>query len=445
MKSLADRLDELSPEKRALVEERMRGARTLPGDSIPHRVAGAPAPLSFAQELVYRIQRSAPESFAYNIPRALRIRGALDAGRLQAALDALVARHAVLRTTFSERDGQAQQTIGLQSHITLRTASLQTLPREQRERELARTLRAESEAPFDLAADLMLRALLVRLEEDEHVLMLVAHHIAWDLASHDIALTDIADAYERCAAAGGNGKSHAGGEPLQYADFAAWQRETVRDSRLADMTAYWRNELAGVPAILNLPTDRPRALVPSDAGIRTGATLPLGTVTALSDLGARLGATPFVTFAAAFATLLHRYADADDVVLGCAVAGRVRPELEPLVGYFSNMLPLRARFGGEPSFAQVLRAFRETFLEATQRAELPYERLATDALPHGTRAAASLFGAAFDLRHAARALPTLGDALLEPLAVERCVAKFDLSLTVTLGARRRSARSQRAR
>jgi len=430
VKSLSARLDELPPEKRALVEARMEQARAARPGEIARRDENVPAPLSFAQELAYRIERAAGGMSPYRIPRALCISGPLDVERLHAALDALVERHHVLRTTFGERDGEPVQDVGAVRSLDVGVVSLESTPREERDHELTRMLRAAIDEPFDLARDPMLRATLVRLRDDEHVLLLVAHHIAWDLGSHDIALAEIAQHY---TASTHNGSVARAPLPLQYADFSAWERRSLQGERLTELLGYWRAELAGVPEVLALPTDAPRQSIPGDAGLRRKATLPARVVEPLLALAAQSGTTPFVTFAAAFATLLYRYAGDEDVVLGCAVAGRTRPELEPLIGYFSNMLPLRARFADDPTFADVLATVRGAFLRALEHAEIPYEKLAFELLPERAPGALSpLFGAAFDLRHAGRELPAFGAATVKSMPVERCVAKFDLSLTVVL-------------
>ncbi|MBC5798693.1 MAG: amino acid adenylation domain-containing protein [Candidatus Eremiobacteraeota bacterium] len=427
---MSTRLEELAPAKRALVEARMQQARAARADAIVRRDAAGPAPLSFAQELVYRIERAAGGSSPYRIPRALRIAGPLDVERLRGALNALLERHHVLRTTYAERDGEPVANVEPARSLELRAVSLEATPPQERERALARVLDAAADEPFDLARDVMLRATLVRLRDDEHVLLLIAHHIAWDLGSQGIALAEIAQHYAARAAGAAPLQAPL---PVQYADFAAWERRRLHGERLAELLAYWRSELAGVPELLAVPTDAPRSSVPSDAGVRREASLPADIVEPLVALGARCGTTPFVTFAAAFSTLLYRYSGDEDVVLGCAVAGRTRPELEPLIGYFSNMLPLRARFSDDPPFADLLRSFRGTFLRATEHAEIPYEKLALELQPQRREAAfGPLFGAAFDLRHADGTPVALGAATLHPVRVERCVAKFDLNLTVVL-------------
>jgi len=430
VKSVSARLGELPPEKRALVEARLQQARDARPSEIARRDENVPAPLSFAQELAYRIERAAGGTSPYRVPRALCISGPLDVERLHAALDALVERHHVLRTTFGERDGEPVQNVGPARSLDVRVVSLESTPREERDHELTRVLRAAIDEPFDLARDPMLRATLVRVRDDEHVLLLVAHHIAWDLGSHDIALAEIAQHY---TASAHNGSVARAPLPLQYADFSAWERRSLQGERLTELLGYWRAELAGVPEVLALPTDAPRQAIPGDAGLRRKATLPARVVEPLLALAAQSGTTPFVTFAAAFATLLYRYAGDEDVVLGCAVAGRTRSELEPLIGYFSNMLPLRARFADDPTFADVLATVRGGFLRALEHAEIPYEKLAFELLPARASAAVSpLFGAAFDLRHAGGELSAFGAATVKPMPIERCVAKFDLSLTVVL-------------
>ena len=279
--ALSKRLAELSPAKRALVEQRMRALRgPTAGAGIPRRPEGEPAPLAFAQELLWQLEQVAPGTSTYNVPRAMRVRGALDMARLQQALDAVVERHAILRTAFEEHAGVARQVVRPAQTVALAITDLQGMDAADREAKCESILRVEASRPFDLARDALLRATLVRLAPNEHALLLVSHHIASDGASGGILMQDLAALYRD------------GGSPLaplsvRYSDFASWQRAQLNDARMAQLLGYWRTRLAGAPVQLELPTDRPRPAVPSFDGGRRSIELSRAIADACATLRAR--------------------------------------------------------------------------------------------------------------------------------------------------------------
>ncbi|MDB4892680.1 MAG: amino acid adenylation domain protein, partial [Gemmatimonadetes bacterium] len=402
--TLLRQLDGLSPAKRAFVEQRLREARARAASSaIPRGEEGEPVPLSFAQELLWRLEQAAPGTSAYNVPRAMQVRGELDVSLLQTALDKLVERHAILRTSFIADGDEPVQIVR-----PPRAVSLTQLDAENAE-EAHRIIREQATAPFDLAKDSLLRATLVRVAPEDHVLLLLSHHIASDGSSGGIMLRDL-DALYR----GDDGTL----APLaiQYSDFASWQRSQLNDARVEELLGYWRTTLASAPARLELPTDRPRPLAPAFAGARRTTLLPRHVADAVHQTAREHATTPFVVLLAAFEVLLHRYSRQDDIVVGTVVTGRGQPELEGLIGYFSNTLPVRVTFENAPTFSDIIARVRDATLGANEHADLPYERIA--------------FGidVMFAMIDEGAALGELGDAVVVPIALDRGVAKFDLTI-----------------
>ncbi|MGY0234389.1 amino acid adenylation domain-containing protein [Longispora urticae] len=352
----------LSAAKRALLERRLHGARTAVADGIPRRAPGNP-PLSYAQERVWFMEQLAPGTVAYTIPVVRRLGGPLDADALGRALDALVARHEVLRTRYpATEDGVPVAHVEPVVRVELRRAVGDAD---------ARVL-AETEEPFDLAEGPVLRALLVELGPEEHVLVLTVHHIACDGWSVDVLTGELFADYAAFAA----GDPSPVAEPaVQYGDFAAWQRGRTAD-RAGDMD-YWRAQLTGLEP-LALPTDRARPAEQTYVGAAHGFTVDAALTEGVRDLGRAHGATLYMTLLAAWGALLGRYSGSTDFAVGTPVAGRSHREVEPLVGMFVNTLAVRCDLGGEPTFADLLGRARETALDAYAHQELPFEQLVTE-------------------------------------------------------------------
>jgi amino acid adenylation domain-containing protein len=333
-------------------------------------------PLSSAQERLWFLDRLQPGSAFYNLPIALRLDGALDVPALERAMGGVVARHEALRTTFAERDGVPVQVIAPFRGFVLPVEDLSALDADAREAEAARRATEDAARPFDLAAGPLFRASLLRLAEDAHVLLLNFHHIVGDGWSTDIFFRELSALY-----AEGDGGTALPGLPLQYADFAAWERARLRGDALDRQLAYWTERLAGAPALLELPSDHRRPSVQSHRGGREQMQLDGALVDGLAALGREEGATLFMVLLAAFQTLLHRYAGTDDVVVGSPIAGRTRPEVEGLIGLFVNTLALRTDLSGDPRFREVLRRARTVTLGAYEHADVPFERLVEELRP----------------------------------------------------------------
>ncbi|MEW5928183.1 MAG: non-ribosomal peptide synthase/polyketide synthase, partial [Gemmatimonadota bacterium] len=405
--------------------------------------AGAPAlapvprggalPASFAQRRLWLVDRLEPGSPAYNLPFALRMRGPLDPAALRAGLDALAGRHETLRTTLEERDGEPVQVVHPASRVALPVVELGRLAPGAREREAERHAGALAARPFDLAAGPLFRALLVRLGADDHVLCFSMHHVVTDGWSMGVLAREVPALY----AAYARGEEPALPElPVQYADYAAWQRGWLSGEVLEEQVGWWKERLAGAPPLLEVPTDRPRA-AGRGAGAGTHAfTLPPAASRGLRALSRREGATLFMTVLAGWQALLARWAGQDDVVVGTPVAGRTRAELEGLVGFFVNMLPLRADLSGDPTVAELLHRVREAALGAYDHQDLPFERLVTELDAERSLAHAPVFQAVFSLERAGGAgdeRPSLGEVRLEPFGAAEAAAKYDLQLAAADG------------
>jgi amino acid adenylation domain-containing protein len=362
-----------------LLARRLRRARSADTTAtIPRRPEGSAPPLSFAQERLWFMDRFVPDSTAYTVPQAVRLRGPLDTGRLAEALARVVARHESLRMSFpADEDGRPQVVVTTDGDVRLLLREIPAGTADgEREALLARWIDEEVSRPFDLAGGPVLRAVLLRAAADEHVLVLVHHHIVSDGWSSELFLRELLDAY-----ATGPGAPPATEPAVRYGDFAAWQRDRYRgEVRRTDLD-HWKARLAGVPP-LDLPLDRPRPAEPTFRGAGQGIALDAELSRAVLELGAVHGATPYMTLLAAYQALLARWSGQDDFAVGSTVAGRIVPELEPLVGLFANVLALRADLTDDPDFVTLLGRVRDGFLTDLAHQEMPFEQVVGElALP----------------------------------------------------------------
>ncbi len=385
-------------------------------------------PLSFAQQRLWFLDRLVPSS-VYNVPLALRLRGSLDVGALELALGAVVARHEVLRTTFAAPGGKAEQVIWPVGDVPVVVWDVSGLAPGEAELEARRLVVEEASRPFDLERGPLVRAGLVRVGGEDHVFVLTLHHIVTDGWSLSVLLRELSAGYDAFS----RGES-APFEALaiQYADFAVWQREWLTGDVLETQLGFWRDHLGGVPA-LELPTDRPRPPVRGDAGASFSFSLDAELSDGVRDLGQRYGATLFMTLLAAFQVLLHRYSGQDDFVVGTPIAGRNRAEIEPLIGFFVNTLPLRADCAGDPSFGELLGRVRETALGAYAHQDLPFEKLVEELRLPRDLSHTPLFQTMFVLQNNSREAFSLGSLDVEQFGVSRTTAKFDLTLAMAEG------------
>jgi hypothetical protein len=365
----ARRLDALTPERRALLREALR--RRARSDAVPRRTGSGPAPLSFSQQRIWFLEQWDPGAPTHHGARAVRLVGDLDRHALERALAAIVERHESLRTVFFLEGREPRQRALEEWTLPLSVVDLRTVPVEDRESRLETLLREESRRPFDLRSDVMLRPTLITLGADEHVLLLVLHHIASDAASDRVLNRELAELYGAFV----DGREPELPElPIQYADYAVWQRERLQGGRLDELVAYWRLALLDAPPRLRLPTDRARPAVQRHRGVHRYVSYE-GLGAAVATLAREEGVTVFMTLLAAFDVLLYRFTGQDDVVVGSPVAGRNHTEIEPLIGFFTNTLVLRNRLRGNPTFREVLARVRESTTGAIAHQELPFEKI----------------------------------------------------------------------
>ena len=411
-----------------VVRERLRA---VDGAAPPPPIVPAPRagdlPLSFAQERLWFLDQLQPGSAAYNVPAAARLLGALDAAALAAAAREVVRRHESLRTTFVARGGEPAQVIAPELPLAVPLVDLGALPEGAREPESRRLLSAEAQRPFDLQAGPLVRVSLVRLGEREHVALVVFHHIVSDGWSMGIFLGELAELY---AAFSRGEPSPLPPLPVQYTDFALWQRRWLAGEVLAEELGSWRERLAGAPRALELPTDRPRPALPAFRGRRLAVAVPPELTEALVRLGRRVGVTPFMTLLALFQALLGRLAGSGEVPVGTPIAGRNRREIEGLIGFFVNTLVLSTDLSGGPDVRELLGRAREVSLHGYTHQDLPFERLVEELQPERDLSRNPLFQVMFALQNTPFTAFDLPALRLEPLEAESGTAKFDLTLSL---------------
>ncbi|WP_166212928.1 non-ribosomal peptide synthetase, partial [Cognatiluteimonas telluris] len=390
-------------------------------------------PLSWAQQRLWFLDRlDSAAGDAYQIPTALRLRGRLDQASLQAALDRIVARHEILRTRLvgDEATGTAHQMIGgVETGFALAFEDCSSWSDECRDALVHDRALAETQAPFDLAVGPLVRGRLLRIRADEHVLLLTMHHTVSDGWSMGVLVREVVALYGAFVRGEDDPLPSL---PIQYADYAVWQRNWLQGEVLERQLAFWRDHLDGAPALLDLPIDRPRPALPSYRGASVGIALPLDLATGVKALGQRHGTTTFMTLLASWAVLLSRLSGQADVVVGTPVANRQRTELESLIGFFVNTLALRVRLGTDPSVAELLAQVRESTLEAYAHQDLPFEQVVEALRPVRSLGHSPLFQVMLSLNNVpgadALALPEIA---IEPLPLPGEKAHFDLSLSCT--------------
>jgi amino acid adenylation domain-containing protein len=412
--------------------EALAGAEPREGELPLERVArSGRLPLSFAQQRIWFLDQLQPGLAAYNIPVALRLRGPLDRGALARSLGAVVRRHEILRTNFPAPQGEPSQVIGSPpgtGALELPEIDLGAMSRCQGGAgpEAMRRLERESWRPFDLARDQLIRPLLIRLAAQEHIFLLVIHHIASDAWSLAVLLNELSALYGRAA----DLPSPLAELPIQYADFAGWQRAWLVGEALDRQLAYWKPLLAGA-AVLDLPLDRPRPAVQSYRGGVLPFTVPPDLWARLRSLSRSEGITPFMALLAAFQIVLHRWSGQDDVTVGFPIAGRTRAETESLIGCFVNMLALRSRLLAGMTLQDLLEGVRRDALGAYAHQDLPFEKLVEELQPERQMNHSPVFQALITLDNVPRQSFSLGEARAETVSIPGGRAKLDLTLALS--------------
>ncbi|MGB7951165.1 MAG: amino acid adenylation domain-containing protein [Candidatus Binatia bacterium] len=426
-------LADLSPEQQALLMLRLRKnalKRAKPEASTPPTkpvLRDQKFPLSFAQQRLWFLDRYEPGKPFYNISQGLRLSGRLDIEALERSLNEIIRRHEVLRTTFSMEEDEPVQRIAQPVNRSLARIDLRDRAVSEREDEARRIASEEARRPFDLGRGPLFRATLVRLGEDDHVLVLTVHHIVADGWSMAVLNGELAVLYEAFRHSEPSPLSEL---PIQYADYAVWQREWLQGEVLDGQVSYWKKQLEGAPAVLDLPTDRPRPAVQSYRGARSSFELSKELTEQLKALSRKENATLFMTLLAAFQALLYRYTGQQDIVVGSPIANRSRVEIEGLIGFFVNTLVLRTDLSGNPSFRELLRRVRKTALEAYDHQDLPFEKLVEELNPERSLSHSPLFQVMFVLQNVPVGPGSNSDLVIHPERLENDTTKFDLSVSL---------------
>jgi amino acid adenylation domain-containing protein len=385
-------------------------------------------PLSYAQQRLWLIDKLEQGSVFYNSPTAMRLEGELRAEALERALGEITRRHESLRTRFVEVDGEPMQLIDEAAPLPLPFIDLSRLPEDAREPEARRLAAEEARTPFCLSTGPLLRATLLRLRADEHVVLLTMHHIVSDGWSAGVLIREIVALYEAFS------RGEASPLPelsIQYVDYAVWQRQWMQGEVLEKQLRYWREQLSGSLPMLVLPTDRPRPAVQSFHGARHSQTLPRSLSDGIESLSRMNGCTPFMTLLAAFQTLLHRYTRQEDILVGTAIANRNRAESEALIGFFVNQLVMRMDFSDDPSFTKLLQRERETALGAYAHQDVPFEKLVEELQPERSLGRAPLVQVVFGMQNAHREVLETPGLRFSTVETQSELTKFDLALTFT--------------
>ena len=413
--------------------ERIQVLRTrASGEAPPPPLHAAPhegeLPLSFAQQRLWFLYRMEPDSPVYNMPAVLRLTGALDAELVRRCMEALRERHESLRTTFRMSGQTPLQVVTLTGAQALDVIDLTALPPERREEEARRLADEEARRPFDLEQGPVFRGTLLRLDAQEHLLLLTLHHIIADGWSLSVLVREVAELY---AAFSAGRPSPLPALPVQYADYARWQREWLSGPVLERQTAYWKQQLTGAPAFLELPTDHPRPPVQSFRGTtHQGLLLGGEDAEALRALCRREGATPFMALMAAFQVLLHRYTGETDLVVGTDIANRNHLGTEGLIGFFINQLVMRGDLGGDPTFRALLRQTRRSALDAYAHQDLPFEELVKALNPERSVGYSPLFQVKLILQNAPGSDLELPGLSLREESSTTNTARFDMTWVV---------------
>lgn len=421
-------LSKLSPERLELLALRLKkkNENALPiTQAINRRSEANSVPLSFAQQRLWFIDQFDPANPAYNNQDAFRLTGSLNMLALGRAINEIVRRHEALRTTFSTVDEQPVQIVARNQRVPLPVIDLSQVPETERESQALHLVREESRHPFNLSQGPLLRTSLVRLGEEDHIFVIGIHHVVSDGWSGGVLFHELTALYQAFS----KGRPSPLPElPIQYADYAVWQREWLQGEVLEEHLAHWKQQLTGAPTVLELQTDHPRPAVQSFRGASQSFAISTDTADALRSLSLREGATLFMTLLGAFQTLLWRYTGQTDVVVGTDVAGRAQAGTEKLIGFFANHLVLRTDLSGDPSFRQLLRRVREMALGAYAYQDMPFEKLVEALKPKRSLSHTPLFQVLFTFLNTPRQLPELPGLTVSLLKIDSGMAKYDLTL-----------------
>lgn len=433
MTNLEKLAENLSPNKRQLLElllkEKAGKAQPAPEKTtavkIPQRKKFSPGPVSSAQQRLWFIDQLDPGTPAFNIPAAVRLLGSLNLEVLESCFAEIIKRHESLRTSFAADDGLPVQVIAPSVKFQIPRVDVRHLPEVERMAAVQQLVTSECQRSFDLTRAPLLRATLVVLGEQDHVLVMMMHHIIGDVWSVRVVMKELAALYEAFSAAQPSPLPEL---PIQYCDYSTWQSEWLQGDDLQSQLEYWKRKLSGMAEALELPTDRPRPAVQSIWGAKHFLKIPQPLMEALRTLAQQEKASLFMTLLAAWKVLLHRYTGQHDIVVGAPVANRNRSEFEGMVGFFVNSLILRTSLSGDPTFRELLRRVRETTFEAFANQDFPFERLVEVLQPTRSMSRNPLFQSDFILQNSPRSAYHVTGLTFEALPVENGTAQLDLTL-----------------
>jgi Condensation domain len=427
MRDLQNQIADLSPAELALLESRLRDlvAPAPAAESIPRTANRETGPLSFTQQRIWFLEQLNPVLAAYNRLVVYRLKGSLNLRALEDSLTNIIRRHEILRTAFSTTKGQPLQVIFPDKRFVLQAQDLSASSKGSQEDLGRRLAREEGQEPFDLEAGMLVRAKVLRLSATEHLLLITFHHIAIDGWSIPIFMEELLCCYEAYAAGAVPAQAAL---PIQYADFAVWQRQRLQGPLLEQQLQYWREQLAGAAEEMALPTDHPRPAVQSYRGATMAFELGRELVTALKQWSREQGVTLFMSLLAIFQLLLSRYSGAREIVVGTPIANRSRVELEGLIGCFANTLVLRTAIEEEESYRELVRRVREVCLGAYAHQDVPFERLVEELQPERKLSHTPLCQVVFSLEHRLSKELELAGIKWSPVMIETKTSKFDLFL-----------------
>jgi len=425
-----ENIAKLSAEKRALFESLLAAGNRKEAAGIPviSRQGRNAFPLSFAQQRLWFLAQLEADGPAYNVPYAVRLHGPLNRPALEYSLNEIVRRHESLRTVFAYVDEMPMQIIRESGVVPLPVMDLQDVSAAEQERLMSELASAELEQPFDLVQGPLLRVKLLCLAETEHLLIVIMHHIVSDGWSWGVLTRELSALYNAYAV--GELASPLPELPIQYVDFAVWQRDYLQGEKLQAQVAYWKEKLAHLPPALELPTDRPPSARVNDQTGCQRSPLPTALIAGLQTLSQREGVTLFVVLLSAFQVLLARLSRQTDIAIGTPIAGRTRAEIEGLIGVFLNTLVLRADLAGNPTFREFLQRQREMTLGAYANQEAPFEKLVEELQPQRDANGTPFFQVLFAFQNASVELPHFTGVISELFVVEKGAGVFDLTVAI---------------
>lgn len=417
----------LSQQKQALLEKLLReeGLTVTTQPAAGRRDGLNQCPLSYAQQRLWFLDQLEPGGAFYNMPVAIRLVGVVDEKVLSQVVNEVVRRHEILRTTFPTVDDRPVQKIAPELVVALPVEDLTSIPDGERERQARELAQMEAQRPFDLVTGPLLRVRLLRLTATEHIVLFTVHHIAADGWSMGVLVQEVVALYTAYVQ---RQPSPLPELPMQYADFAQWQRQWLSGPVLQQQLTYWTEHLGGVPAVLNLPTDRPRPSVQSYRGTTHSFTVAAPTVMGLHHVGRHVQATLFMTLAAALNVLLARYTGQSDICIGTPIANRTRAELEPLIGFFVNTLVLRTQLDPTQPFVALLEQVRLTAMNAYAHQDIPFEYVVEVLNPERQLSHAPLFQVMLVLQNTPLEKLELPGLTLSSMQMENTAAQFDLNV-----------------